>query len=63
MLECIVTQHSLSKGLKIYGEQNEFAIKKKLKQLHDMATFQPFDVGKLTEEEKQKAIALLMFFN
>ena len=45
----------------MYGEQGEFATKKELKQLHDMEMFQPIDPDKLTEEERQKAIASLMF--
>ena len=56
VLEYILTQHSLNKYLKIYGEQGEFATKKELMQLHDMATFQLVDADKLTEEKKQKAI-------
>ena len=61
VLEYILTQHSLSKGLRMYGKQDEFASKKELKQLHDMEMFQPIDPDILTVEKKQKAIASLMF--
>ena len=61
VLEYILTQHSLNKGLRMYGEQGEFATKKELKQLHHVEIFQPIDPDKLTNEEKEKAIASLMF--
>ena len=61
VLEYILTQHCLNKGLRMYGEQDEFATKKELKQLNDVETFQPSDPDKLTNEEKEKAIASLMF--
>ena len=43
VLEYVMTQYSLNKGLKIFGERSEHATKKELKQLHDMATFKPID--------------------
>ena len=49
--------------MKLYGVQSEYATKKELKQLHDMATFEPVDINKLTKEEKQKAIASLMLLS
>ena len=61
VLEYVLTQHSLDNGLKLYGKKGEHATKKELKQLHDMATFEPVDSKNLTEEEKCKAIASLMF--
>ena len=60
VLEYILTQHNHEKGLRMQGEQGEFATKKELKQLHDTEMFQQIDPDKLTKEEKQKAIAPLM---
>ena len=43
ILEYVLTQHSLNKGLKLYGEKGYHSIKKELKQLHDMAIFKLID--------------------
>ena len=59
--EYIMTQHTLNKGLKIHGKDGEYATKKERQPLHDMETFEPINKRYLTWEEKQNAIASLMF--
>ena len=61
ILEYVLAQHSLNRGLKNYGEKGEHATKKELKQLHDPATIVPVDPKDITGEDKHKAIASLMF--
>ena len=51
ILEYVWTQYSLNKGFQICGEKGEHATNKELKQLHDMATFEPIDPNTLTEDE------------
>ena len=53
MLEYVLTQNNLNKGLKLYGKQGEHTMRNELRQLHDMTT----------DEEKQKAIATLTFLS
>ena len=57
----VLTQLSLNAGLKKFGIRGEKAVTKELRQLHDMITFFPVDVNTLTEEQRLKAIASLMF--
>ena len=61
VLVYILTQYSLGKGLKIYGEKGVQAMKKELTQLHDPDTFEPLDADSLTDHDKKNAIASLMF--
>ena len=61
ILEYVLTQYSLNKHLQIYGEKGEHATKKELKQLHDMATFEPINPNTLTEDEEKRRLHPLCF--
>ena len=63
ILEYILMQYSLNKGLKIYGEKGEHATKKELKQQTDMSMFEPINSNNLTVEEKLKEICIPCVFN
>ena len=56
-----LTQYSVKKGLQIFGEAGVEAVLKELKQLHDRTVIEPVNADKLTLEEKQGALAYLMF--
>ena len=53
--------YSLNKGLKIFGKRGEEATTKELKQLHEMDAFIPLNPSTLTQEQKERAIASLIF--
>ena len=48
-------------GLRKFKEQGVVAITRELKQIHNLQTFIPMYASALTEEEKKRAIPLLMF--
>jgi hypothetical protein len=52
---------SAKKGLQLYPQLAHEAIFKELKQLVDMATFEPVDSGNIDPEERRKAIRSFMF--
>ena len=54
ILAYVLMPYSLNKGLQIYGEEGEHSTKKELKQLHDMAMFEPLDPNTLTEDKRKK---------
>ena len=54
-------QFSLKAGLKKFGEQGKQAVTKELKQLHDMVTYVPMDVSKMTKEQRKYDMQLLIF--
>ena len=58
----IMTQYSTGMGLQKFNEQVVVEVTKQLKQTHDLQMFIPMDANAVTEEDKQKAIPLLMFF-
>ena len=55
------TQHSVRKGLKLFGERGVDAVIKELTQLHDRGVLEPKDADQLTEEEREAALQYLMF--
>jgi hypothetical protein len=58
----VMTQHSVKKGLKLYGEAGAEAVVSKMQQLHDRdVTIEPKSANMLTVEEKRKALHYLMF--
>ena len=57
----IMTQYSLNKGLKKFGDRGEKAVVKELSSLKDMDTFFPMNVNELTKEQRTRAISSLMF--
>ena len=61
VLECLAQQHTLSKGLKIYGKDGELAISKELKQLLDRRCFWPILVAELTRRERERAQLALAY--
>ena len=61
VLESIaMTQHSMKKGVKLFGQSGVDAILKELKQLHDRKVLMPKVVSELTAEEKKAALEYLM---
>ena len=56
-----MTQYSLNKGLKEFGDRREEAVVKQLSSLKDMDTFFPMDAKTLTKERRFKAISSLIF--
>ena len=54
-------QYTLKKGIKTFGDRAEEATTKELKQIHDMGTYQPLNVTKLTKKERQEALLFLLF--
>ena len=57
----IMTQYGIGMGLQKFKEQGVEAVTRELKQIHDLQMFIPMDANALTEEEKKRAIPLLMF--
>ena len=57
----ILTQYSLNKGLKEFGDRDEEAVVKELNSLKDMDTFFPMNGDELTKEQRTRAISSLMF--
>ena len=54
-------QYMLGKGLKKFGERGKEATMKELDQLHRRTCFTPIHVKDMSEEEKKKAQAALLF--
>ena len=61
LITTVLTQHHVSKGLKIYGDQGEKAVLQELQQLHDRMVIEPMQTDKLDEKDKQNALQYLMF--
>jgi hypothetical protein len=57
----VMTQHSVRKGLKLFGKDGENAIISEMQQFHDMDCIEPKQAQMLTREEKQAALNCLMF--
>jgi hypothetical protein len=56
-----MTQHSIKKGLKLFGKDGEAAVISEMQQLHDMECIEPKSSQMLTREEKLAALRYLMF--
>jgi len=56
-----MTQHSVNKGLKVFGESGSEAVVAEMQQLHDRDVIEPKKSSMLTREEKHKALHYLMF--
>jgi hypothetical protein len=54
-------QYSLEAGLKHFGERDETAVSKELKQFNVYDVFEPLYANILSDEEKLKALTLLIF--
>jgi hypothetical protein len=57
----VFTQHSMKKGIKLYGDAGIQAVLKELQQLHDCKVLEPKDPATLTRAEKLAALHYLMF--
>jgi len=61
-LEAItMTQYSMKKGIKVFGEPGVTAVLDELKQLHDRKVLEPKSGANLTREDKKCALNYLMF--
>jgi hypothetical protein len=59
--DTVLTQYGVKQGLKKFGKPGEDAVTVELKQLHDRDVIVPVHAGDLTRQEKQRALAYLMF--
>jgi hypothetical protein len=57
----VMTQHSIKKGLKLYGEAGAEAVVSEMQQLHDRDLIELKSANMLTNEEKKKALHYLVF--
>jgi hypothetical protein len=57
----MMTQHSIKKGLKVFGEDGAKAVVSEMQQLHERQVIKPEKTNMLTREEKKKALRYLMF--
>ena len=58
----ILAQHfSLKKGIALFGDKAEQATTEELQAIHDMGTYKPLYVSKLTRDEKRDALESLLF--
>jgi hypothetical protein len=57
----MMTQYSIKKGLKVFGEAGAQAVISEMQQLHDRKVILPRAAHMLTREEKHKALHYLMF--
>jgi hypothetical protein len=57
----VMTQHSIKKGLKIFGEAGADAVVDEMQQLHDRGVIKPKVAAMLTRKEKSDALQYLMF--
>jgi hypothetical protein len=57
----VMTQHSMKKGLKIFGDAGTKAVLKELKQLHDRKVLEPTNAKTMSPMEKKRALQYLMF--
>ena len=56
-----VTQYSLQKGIKKFGERGRQSALKEMKQLHDRECFQPIHKSDLNSTERKRALESLIF--
>jgi hypothetical protein len=59
--DMMMTQLSLRKGLKVFGESGALAVTKELQQLHDRRVMNPKAANMLSQSEKSKALPYLMY--
>jgi hypothetical protein len=57
----VMTQHSMKRGIKEFGEAGVDAVLKELQQLHDRKVLEPVSVGNMTKEERRASLQYLMF--
>lgn len=59
--EVVMTQYSLNKGLKVFGEQGSSAVQKQMQQIHDRKVILPKNPRDMDRDEKSSALWYLMF--
>ena len=57
----VLTQHTLKKGLQVFGPKGTEAVFAEMKQLHDRNVCEPVHAKSLSCEQKNKALGYLMF--
>jgi hypothetical protein len=57
----MLAQHTMKKGLKLFGDEGTEAVLTELKQLHDRKVMVPEDPDELSKEDKEGALEYLMF--
>ena len=57
----ILSQHSMKKGIKLYGDAGVEAVLKELQQLHDRKVLEPKEAKSLSSSERKAALQYLMF--
>ena len=61
LVQHCMSHYSLKSGLRKFGKRGEIAITNELGQFHDLSVFVPVDATKLSQEERQEALASLIF--
>jgi hypothetical protein len=56
-------QYQLEAGIKHFGDQGEIVVTNKLQQFNTYGVFEPKSVDELTDNDKKKALASLIFLN
>ena len=59
--QTILSQYSLKKGIRLFGEPGVDAVTKELKQLHDRGVIEPKLPAELTAEQRRRVLSYLMF--
>jgi hypothetical protein len=60
IVHAVLSQYSVKRGLKLFGEDGTNAVLKELKQQHDRKVLEPEVPTELTRDQKQKALQYLM---
>ena len=61
VFEYVLNQYGLVRGLKKYGSKGEEASEKELTQTHKMDALRLIDANSLSDDEKKKAVASMIF--
>ena len=61
VMACLLTQYNLKPSLRKFGTRGEKAVLKEMTQLHIMDTWTPMDAGKLSQEQRMRALSSLLF--
>jgi hypothetical protein len=56
-----MTQYTIKKGIKMFGDAGVDAVLKEMKQLHDRKVLEPRSPSQLSERERHQALHYLMF--
>jgi hypothetical protein len=60
MEDIVMTQHTIKKGIKAFGEAGVQAVLKELQQLHDRKVLEPKHANTLSPDERNKALQYLV---